>query len=123
VSAVAAARRAATLDPEGAEAPLTAALALERQVAWQLARRPDGVPTTSARGVEAARRALALAPGEPTASARLASLLEMQSRGERDDRRRAALLAEARRLLSQALERRPALVREHASLARTLSLR
>jgi serine/threonine-protein kinase len=120
-SAETAARRAAALDPDGAEAPLAAAQVLEQRVAWQLARRPAGVATTAARGVAAARRALALAPGEPTASARLASLLEMQSRGEDVDRR--ARRREARDLLRQALERRPSLAREYASLARTLGLR
>ena len=122
-SAEAAARRAAALDPEGAEAPLTEAQALERHAAWQLVRHPAEALATLARGVEAVRRALALGPGEPAASALLASLLEMRSRGERDARRRDALLEEARVLLGSALERRPALGGEHAALKRTLGLR
>jgi hypothetical protein len=46
----------------------------------------------------------------------------MESRGERDPARRAALVAEARELLRRALERSPFLAGERAPLERTLGL-
>lgn len=121
-NAEAAAEKAIAKDPQLPSAYLNKVEIYARWAAWLLSKRPAEARPLVQRGVETARKVLTLSPGHPRAQALLASLLEMQSRLERDPARRDALQREARANLTQALERAPLLDKEFQTLKRALGV-